>query len=245
MSKTFVLVHGAWHGGWAWEKVAKALASEGHTVITPDLPGHGDDRRPPGEVTMDAYVDSISRVVGEQSGKVILTGHSMSGAVISQVGERHPDKIESLVYLCAFLLPNGKSVLQVMGEDHEAEFGPRLSFNDDQSGASFDEATFRETFYNEVAEADIQWALPQLPEYQATAPLASPIKVSEQGFGSLPRYYIRCLQDKVLSPQMQRQLIQNQPCVNVYEIDADHVPFISNASATTDALLDIAKGAER
>jgi len=239
MSKTFVLVHGAWHGGWAWESVEKTLTSAGHAVVTPDLPGHGDDRRPLDEITMDAYVDSISRVVAELPGKVILAGHSMSGAVISQVGERHPDKIESLVYVCAFLLPDGKSVLQVMGEDTDAEFGSRLSFNDDQSGAIFDDATFRQTFYNAASEAAIGWAKPQLPEYQATAPLGAPVKVSESRFGSLPRFYIKCLQDKVLSPGMQQQLIDAEPCKAVFELDADHAPFASAPVQLAQALLTV------
>jgi len=227
MSKTFVLVHGAWHGGWAWQNVAKTMTSAGYTVITPDLPGHGDDRRPLAEVTMEAYVESISRIVGELPGKVILAGHSMSGAVISLVGERHPDKIRALVYVCAFLLPDGKSVLQVMGEDADAEFGSRLSFNDDQSGARFDDATFRDTFYNAAPEAVIQRAKPQLLAYQATAPLGTPVQLSESRFGRLPRFYIKSLQDKVLSPSMQQQLIDAQGCTMVFELDADHAPLRS------------------
>jgi len=56
MNKTYILVHGAWHGGWAWKHVFEKLTQEGHTVLTPDLPGHGEDRRPLSEMTMDAYV---------------------------------------------------------------------------------------------------------------------------------------------------------------------------------------------
>lgn len=55
-AEAFVLVHSAWLGGWAWDRVAWGLEDEGHKVFTPDLPGHGQDRTPPAAVTMKGYV---------------------------------------------------------------------------------------------------------------------------------------------------------------------------------------------
>lgn len=190
-------------------------------------------------MTMDAYVKRITGLLENQTEKVILAGHSMSGAVIAQAGERRPQKIEKLVYICAFLLPNGKSVLQVMEEDEGGEFGARLTFNEDQSGAKLDDATFRATFYNEASEEMIQWAKPQLLEYQPTAPLGTPIRITQENFGRLPRVYIKCMRDKVLSPRMQQKLIDDQPCEKVFEIEADHAPFVSKPDELSDILLKL------
>lgn len=240
MQKKYILVHGAWHGSWEWRFVKEILSAEGHTVITIDLPGHGDSRLALSEMTMDAYVSSVSDLLAKQEEQVILVGHSMSGAVIAQAAEQHPNKVEKLIYVCAFLLPNGKSVLDVMGEDKSAEFGSRLSFNEDQSGAKFDDATFRETFYNTSSEDKIEWAKPQLLEYQPVSPLAQPVRVTEAKFGSLPRIYIKTMNDKVLTPSAQQKLIDGLACEKVIEIQTDHAPFASAPEELAEALISSA-----
>ena len=101
---TFVLIHGAWHGGWAWNNVAALLRTEGHTGHTPDLPGHGSDQTAVGEVTLQAYVDRVTAVIDSCPEPVVLAGHSMGGVVISQTAEQRPQRICALVYVCAFLL---------------------------------------------------------------------------------------------------------------------------------------------
>jgi len=239
MKKTYILVHGAWHGGWAWKKVKDTLEAAGSEVHTPDLPGHGETKLPLEEVTMNAYVDHICELLSNQKTSVILVGHSMAGAVISQVSEKMPSKIEKLVYLCAFLLPNGKSVLDAMGEDSKAEFGPRLMFNENQSGAKYDEPTLRETFYNMASESDITEAIPNMLEYQAIAPLATPVEVSTSKFGSIPRVYIKAMQDKVVTPEMQQSFIDELSCQSVYEVDADHAPFMGAASQVSNILMEV------
>ena len=60
---TFVLVHGAWHGGWCWEDVAPRLAADGHAVFAPDLPGLGSDRTPLPEVTLDLCAARVARLL--------------------------------------------------------------------------------------------------------------------------------------------------------------------------------------
>jgi hypothetical protein len=75
MSKHFVLIHGAWHGGWCWEGVIKALEEEGHTAEAPTLPGQnpGDDRS---QVTLASGVEKIVETLKRQPRPIILVGHS-------------------------------------------------------------------------------------------------------------------------------------------------------------------------
>src|SRR5690242_4856292 len=104
---TFVMAHGAWHGGWCWTKVVPLLERAGHAAIAPDLPGHGADTTPAREVTLQAYTDRVCQVALAQAEPVVLVGHSMGGLVISQAAEQCPEAMRTLVYITAFLLPNG------------------------------------------------------------------------------------------------------------------------------------------
>ena len=72
---TFILVHGACHGGWCWEKVQPLLESRGHKVCAPDLPGLGKDHTPPANVTLADNVEKISRLLDKMEEPVVLVGH--------------------------------------------------------------------------------------------------------------------------------------------------------------------------
>ncbi len=99
---TYVLVHGAWHGGWCWSKLVPLLEATRHRAIALDLPGHGNDKTPLAELSLDRYVACVSTAIGTIDEPVVLVGHSLGGTVISQTAEMHPDRILKLIYLCAF-----------------------------------------------------------------------------------------------------------------------------------------------
>jgi pimeloyl-ACP methyl ester carboxylesterase len=143
---TYVLIHGAWHGGWCWSKVAPLLTQKGHTVFTPDLPGHGVDKTPVSEITLRKYSDSVVDVIDLQPGPVVLVGHSMGGLVISEVAERRPAKIESLVYVCAFLLRNTETLGGVAERDSNALVMPNLIVSEDQVSARLVDSIIKPTF---------------------------------------------------------------------------------------------------
>ena len=112
--RTFVLVHGAWHGGWCWRRVADLLIRRGHRVFTPTLTGLAERshlaRR---DVNLSTHIDDVVNLLRwEGLSNVVLCGHSYGGMVVSGVAERAPaGAIGSIVFLDAFLPDHGRSLL--------------------------------------------------------------------------------------------------------------------------------------
>lgn len=223
----FVLVHGAQHGAWCWYKVAPLLRQKGHQVICPDLPGHGRDRTPPSEVTLRAYVDQVCAVLDAESEAVILVGHSMGGAVITQAAEQRPDKIAKLIYLAAFLLQDGQSVLDVAKADKEAFFLPNVVLSEGKRVANLREEFRKTVLYEDCSEEDVELAQMLLTP-QACAPLGTPVRTTRQNYERIPRAYIECALDRVISVSMQRAMYSKLPCQSVSSMNTSHSPFLSS-----------------
>jgi len=236
---TYLLVHGSWHGGWCWYKVLPRLENAGHRVVASDLPSLGIDRTPIAQISLDTWTDSVCRLLDAQDEPVILVGHSRGGILISQAAEKRPEKVKTLVYLAAFLLRQGESLLQVVQEDGRSMVLPNLVMAEDQSSATVRQAALKEVFYSECLDEDLALArLLLAPE--AMAPLATPISVSESNFGRVPRVYIECLRDKAIPPALQKKMYTALPCRKVISIDTDHSPFFSAPEALVTHLLSLA-----
>lgn len=235
---TYVLVHGAWHGSWCWDKVVPLLEREGHNAITPDLPGHGGDRTPIGEVTLQAYADRVCGVLDAQSEPVILVGHSMGGVVITQAAEYRPEKIDTLVYLTAFLPRDGEALLQIAEQDTEALVLRNLIMSEDQTYATVRTEAARDMFYGDCSDEDVAGAISHLCP-QAAAPLATPVSTSAERFGGVRRLYISCLQDHAITPACQRQMYTASPCERVITMDTSHSAFLSAPAELSRHLLAI------
>ena len=117
--RTFVLVHGAWHGGWCWKRVRDILEAAGHRVYTPTQTGLGERSHLLGPgITLDTFVRDVFNVlVWEDLHEVILVGHSFGGASITGVADRERNRIAHLVYLDALVPQSGQSPFSVIGED--------------------------------------------------------------------------------------------------------------------------------
>jgi pimeloyl-ACP methyl ester carboxylesterase len=121
-AKPFVLVHGSWHGGWCWRRVADLLDAKGHKVYTPTLTGLGErSHLMSGMITLDTHITDVANVIKwENLQDVVLVGHSYAGFVISGVAERVQPAISSIVFLDAFFPQNGESVLDLTPPDLHA-----------------------------------------------------------------------------------------------------------------------------
>jgi pimeloyl-ACP methyl ester carboxylesterase len=109
---TFVLVHGAWHGGWCWRRVADLLQQRGHKVFTPTMTGLGErSHLIDGKINLTTHVTDIVNVIKWESlNDIVLVGHSYGGIIISGVAEAMRDTIGSIVFLDAFVPESGDSV---------------------------------------------------------------------------------------------------------------------------------------
>ena len=115
-SRKFVLVHGAWHGGWCWSRVAERLRAQGHTVYTPTQTGLGERSHllHPG-ITLQTFVDDVVNLLKwEDLHDVTLVGHSFGGLTITGVADQVPERLRNLIYLDAFLLGHGVSTFDTL-----------------------------------------------------------------------------------------------------------------------------------
>jgi pimeloyl-ACP methyl ester carboxylesterase len=234
---TFILVHGAMHGGWCWHKLVPLLEAQGHRVLAPDLPGMGQDPTPLSEVTLGTWAEFIARQARDAAEPVILVGHSRGGTVISEAAELAPQAMLGLVYLAALLLPAGEKAFDAaVAEDARSAAEPGKS---DGLSVRVEPEAARALFYNRASPEDALWASARLcPE--PLAPNTVPLTVTRERWGRLPRAYIECLDDHALPIGLQRTMHAALPCDPVVTMDSDHSPFLGEPRALAAHLADIA-----
>jgi pimeloyl-ACP methyl ester carboxylesterase len=220
------LIHGAWHGAWCWDKVAPLLEQAGHEVVRFDLPGHGEDRTPAAEVTLEGYTGRVVEALDALAEPVVLVGHSLSGTVISQAAERHREKIEKLVYLCALLLPSGKSAIETSQEDGASVILKNAEVEEDRGRILLGEEGMRVALYHDCPEEDFERAR-HLISPQPLFPLGTPVEVTDGNFGSVRRTYVRTTQDRAVSSAAQEKMYTDLPCEKVVSMATGHLPFFS------------------
>ncbi len=233
---TIVLIHGAWHGAWCWYQVIPSLEKVGHRVIAPDLPGLGTDRTPLAGITLATWVDKVCEILDAESEPVMLVGHSRGGIVISEVAERRPDRIRKLVYVAAFLVPAGQSLLDIAGQIDDSVVTRNLVTAPDQVSFTVQPDALREAFYADCPEEDFVSAQSLLTP-EPIAPSATPLQVTEGNFGRVTRVYIECLRDRAITPDVQKKMYTALPCSQVISIDTDHSPFFSRPGELVSHLL--------
>ena len=227
---SYVLVHGAWHGRWCWGHVAPLLRAQGHTVIAPDLPGHGDDPAPANAQTLDSYVQRIRAMVSDLGNDVILVGHSLGGLVISAVAEALPDHLRHLVYVTAFLPRDGDSLVRICSVDPDNPLNSASVRTPDGQCVTVDPERIREIFYADCPAADLALAKTRLgPEPLAV--MFQPVHVTPERFGRVPRAYIHCSRDVALPLFVQEQMVAASPCGTVLTLPTGHSPFFAAPQA--------------
>ena len=235
---TFVLIHGAWHGAWCWKHVVPLLRSHGHQVIAPDLPGHGADTTPAKKINLEKYVESVCHALDRLEEPVVLVGHSMGGIIITETAERRPDKIQVLVYVSAFLPLHGDSLAGMEERNPHTAVPPNLVPAGNGLTATVREEKITDLFYHDCPDEDIEYAKRHLCP-QAMGLLNTPVTVSDENFGRLPRYYLHCTEDRALHPEFQQTMVAAVPGTMTYTLASAHSPFFSMPDRLAEVLLEI------
>ena len=235
----FVLVAGAWHGAWCWEYVIPLLEARGHAAQAAELPGMGSDRTSFAELGLMDWARSVSRVVEEAPGPVILVGHSRGGVVVSQVAELVPDRIGLSVYLTAILPGHGETGLDVSSLVPPDSLQQReYTLTDDDLAFVADPALLSRSYARATPEL-VERAMARVtPEPRFG--ILSPVSLSAGRYGRVKRAYIECLADPTVPLALQRAMQAREPCDPVRTIDTDHCPTFSAPELVAKTLDDLA-----
>jgi pimeloyl-ACP methyl ester carboxylesterase len=221
---TVVLVHGAWHGAWCWNKVVRLLDAAKVPNVAVELPltSLADD------------VTATRRAIENVSGPVVLCGHSYGGIVITE-GGAHP-RVRHLVYLCAFAIDVGRSAADAVDDDlPSTDFEKALVFAEDGS-VSIDRDGARRGFYLDCEPADADDALDGL---RPIALECLTTRTTTAAWADRPSTYAVCTSDEAIHPALQRVLAGH--CTDVVEWPTSHSPFLSQPSRVADLLVDLSR----
>ncbi|MET0627304.1 MAG: alpha/beta fold hydrolase [Acidimicrobiia bacterium] len=187
---TFVLVHGAMHGGWVWREVARDLRDRGHEVFTPTLTGQGDRShlRTP-QTGIDTHVADLLAVFEfEDLTDVHLVLHSYAGVLAGPVAERCADRISCVVHLGAFVVRPGESLLDVEPPDVAARYRELAA-----ASATADVVPASAAFLDQWGVTDPvarDWVAPRLRDFPLRCAI-DPVDFDDRALAGLPQVYVR------------------------------------------------------
>ena len=226
----FVLLHGAWHGGWCWSGVQHELTSAGHQSRAPDLPSD--------EVSAgwDAYAQAAMSAIGDGDDDIVLVGHSLAGGVLPIIASRcHVDR---LVLVCSAPPEPGLSLDESLQDLTDLTDPRALVFREsrDRLGRyvwpNFDEANF--AMYADCDTQSAQRAYARLRP-QATTPFSERLPIDE--WPDVPMTVIVCSEDRMGRARPLRELARNRFGLEAIELPGGHSPFLSRPAELTRALL--------
>lgn len=231
----YVLIHGAFHGGWCWSEVSAGLEAAGHNVVAPDLPGAGDDNTPLGDVTLALVVERVVETLRVLKEPAVLVGHSNGGVIVTQAAAQVPQMVSRLVYLAAFRPLHGESLMDLIGLPEGTGDGVKanITVTGEPPIATFDGAQANTIFYHGLPESLASEATERL-DPQPLALLTTPVLID--GVQLPPQDYVICTQDRAIMPPLQRLMAARTPA-RVHELESGHSPFYSCPNEVLQILL--------
>jgi pimeloyl-ACP methyl ester carboxylesterase len=222
---TFVLVHGAWHGAWCWERLTPELESLGHRVITMDLPVDDDS------ATFEDYAEAVCDALPDDpEGAPVLVGHSLSGTTVPLVAARRP--VQRIVYLCAMPPIPGMSFAQQMSHESEMlhpDYTKGLGEADPQGRYSWvHEDLARFHLFGDCDDVTVSGAFNRLRP-QAVSPYALPCSLTE--LPAVASTYVVCTEDRIVNPDWSRRIAHEWLDAEIVELPGSHSPFFSQPKA--------------
>ena len=238
---TYLLVHGAWHSGQAWDRVVPLLTAAGHRVLAPSLTGYGDKAHLLGpEVGLDTHVDDVVGLITEEDlTDVVLVGHSYAGLVVSGAANTLPDRIAQLVYLDAMVPVDGERATDLL--------------------------PVTQVLIDLAARSDTPWRIPPLPElpppgglFGVTDPadvawlrtmisdqpalcLQQPVRLDNPAANAIPRTHIHCVgsEPEGFERRPVPAIQANGTPAQVWELETGHDCMITRPAELTELLLKL------
>lgn len=232
--RTFVLVHGAWHGGWCWVRVRDILKRRGHAVFTPTLAGLADRAHLMGTgITLDTHIADVANLIrAEGLRQVVLCGHSYAGWVISGVAEVVEDRIGALVYVDGYVPEDGESWIETMPPGGRTGIDAALA-----AGApSWPPPDARHFGVNET---DLEWVNGLLTPHPVGVAL-SPIRLSGARERMAKLAYIRAAAYPSARFDADYAKLRDRPGWRLYEVPCGHDVMVDEPDRLAQILEEVA-----
>lgn len=159
--------------------------------------------------------------------------------MISQAAEYRSDKIEKLVYLAAYLIPNGKTQREYAIQDTQGVLKPYVDFYEETNSTTLRHEIYKHGLYADCDD-DITEMAKCILSNEPFESAITPLQLTKENYGSVPRYYIGCTEDRAVGPLIQRKMYTETPCEKVYSMATSHSPFFSRPKELVDILCEIA-----
>lgn len=231
---TFVLVHGAWHGGWCWDRLVPELTGKGHAAVAVDLPTTGDIS----DIGLAAGAAAVGAAVPD--GDTVLVGHSMGALLLPLVAAQR--EVRHLVFVNAFVAAPGESMNEVVDREGDvfSPGWPDLARRQERLGggaSAWPHDAAIDAFFHDCAPQDAAWAADRLRP-QTWAALADPCPVG--AWPDVPSTYVLCRGDRVVNPVWSRRAAAAVLGVTPVELEGGHAPFLSRPAELATVLAGLA-----
>ena len=231
----FLLIHGAWHGGWVWNEISEILNYQGYSVSTPTLTGLGEKKHLlSSKITIDTFIeDVVNHIIFENLNNIILVGHSFAGSVISGVADKLKDRIQKLIYFDAVIIKDGQKPFDIAPKElvkQRIELAKRFG-----NGISIP-APSADAF----GVFDVKKSL-LLEEKLTPHPLStyqSKLTIKNEIGNGIPLFYIFCNDPVYKSLESSREVVRKLKWP-IFELNAGHDAMLTHPKETLNLLMKI------
>ncbi len=233
-ARTYVLVHGSWHGAWCWDRTVQELRTRGHRVFAVTQTGLGERKHLIGAADhIDVYVNDIVNLIeAEELNDVILVGHSFGGIPITGAAARLPGRINSLVYLDAGVPRPGESALSPLSPEEQAL---RRKAVVNVGGVEVLLPPSEVPSFWGLSGTDAEWVKRRMTPHPF-ATYATPLRFDDAVWEKLPRTYVQCTAPRHPALGAMQARLRGDRKWRWIEFAAGHDGMVSHPSQLADIL---------
>jgi pimeloyl-ACP methyl ester carboxylesterase len=237
MSKTFVMIHGSWHCGWAWQGVMCHLGEKGHITHAPTLPGHGPQAARQGIRHQDCVSAVITYIHERALEDIVLVGHSFGGTVVQKLAEVMPDRITRLVFLDALIVEDGHCVFDVLPQEYATLFSNLAKASSDNS-MLIPWEIWRDSFIQDAPEPLARSLWEQLSPEPNQVNL-DPLDLKRFYSLSIPSSFIYCRDDRALPPgHFHPRMSSRLANFKLIEMDGGHEVMFTRPAELAERIIE-------